>query len=105
MAGITFVRRKVDRAIDEDGQIRIHLDHAMEIAFVPIVTAPRLIGHVLDGETLVRRKRNVRQRPRATFLDCELKHRIEFFLRDHEWLSPFFVALPQWTRAWNFLLQ
>ncbi len=103
MTGITFVRREIDRAIDEDGQISIHLNHAVEIAFVPIVTAPRLIGHVLDGETLVRRKRNVRQRPGAAFLDRELKHGIELFLRNHERLPPFLVALPQRTVAGNFL--
>ena len=94
MTGITFVRREIDRAIDEDGQIGIHLNHAMEIAFVPIVTAPRLIAHVLDAETLVRRKRNVRQCPGAAFLDRELKHGIEFFLRNHKRLAPILVALP-----------
>src|SRR5882757_10342057 len=99
MTGITFVRREIDRPIDEDRQISIHLNHAMEITFVPIVAAPRLIGHVLDSETLVRRKRNVRQRPGAAFLDRELKHRIEFFLRNHKWLAPNFVALPQRTAS------
>src|SRR4029077_17170383 len=105
MTGITFVRREIDRTIDEDGQISIHLNHAMEIAFVPIVTAPRLISHVLDGETLVRRKRNARQRPRSTSLDCELKHGIEFFLRNHKRLPPFLVAFPQRTLPRNLSLQ
>src|SRR6476646_9928884 len=91
MTGITFVCRQIDRAIDEGWQIGIHLNYAMEIAFVPIVTAPRLIGHVLDSETLVRRKRHVGQRPSSAFLDRELKNRVEFFLRNHEWLSPFLV--------------
>src|SRR5436190_24071438 len=105
MTGITFVRREIDRAIDVVRQIGVHLNHAMEIAFVPIVSAPRLIGHVLDGETLVRRKRNVRPRPGAAFLDSELKHGIEFFLRNHKRLPPFLVALPQRTLAWNLCLQ
>ena len=89
------VRCEIDRPINVDRQISIHLNYAMEVAFVPIVTAPRLIGHVLDGETLVRRKRNVRQRPGAAFLDRELKHGIELRLRNHKRLSPFLVALPQ----------
>src|SRR5436189_2430522 len=105
MAGITLVRCKIDRAIDEDGEISVHLNYAVEISFVPIVTAPRLIGHVLNGETLVRRKRNVRQRPGAAFLDRELKHRIEFFLRNHKRFPPILVALPQRTLAWNLCLQ
>src|SRR5438874_8295060 len=99
MAGITFVCRKINRAIDEGGQISIHLNHAVEIAFVPIVTAPRLIGHVLDGETLGRWKRNVRQRSGAAFLYRKLKYRIEFFLRNHKRLPPLLVALPQGRTA------
>ena len=91
MTGITFVRREIDRAIDVDRQISIHLNHAVEIAFVPIVTAPRLIGHVLDGETLVRRKRNVRQRPGAAFLDRELKHRHRVFPSESQTAS----AIPR----------
>src|SRR3954451_7894666 len=71
----------------------------MEIAFVPVVPAPWLVGHVLDREALVRRKRNVRQRPGAAFLDCELKYGIEFFLRNQERLSPFLISLPQRVRA------
>src|SRR5436305_3709016 len=97
MAGVTFVRREIDGAIDVRWQIGIHLNHAVEIAFVPIVTPPWVIGHVLDGETLVRRKSNMRLRPGATFLDRRLKHGIEFFLGDHERLPPFLVALPQWV--------
>src|SRR5919204_2817008 len=100
MAGITFVRCQVDCAIDVDRQIGVDLNYAMEISFVPIVPAPWFIGHVLDRETLVRRQRNVRQSPGATFLDRELKHRIEFFLRDHKWFSPFLVALPQRPFSW-----
>src|SRR5439155_21518476 len=93
------VRREIDRAINEDWQTSIHLNHAVEIAFVPFVTAPRFIGHVLDGETFVRRKRDVRQRPGAAFLDCELKHGIEFFLPNYKRLSPILVALPQRTAS------
>src|SRR5438094_6764883 len=95
MTRITFVRGEIDRAIDVARQIGIYLNHTVEIALEPIVTAPRFIGHVLDGETLVRRKRNVRQRPGAALLDRELKDGIEFFFRDHERLAPHFVALPQ----------
>src|SRR6266480_389183 len=105
MTGITFVRREIDRPIDVRWQTGVHLNHAVEVAFVPIVSAPRLIGHVLNGETLVRRKRNVRQRPGAAFLDRRLKHGIEFFLRNHKRLSPILVALPQRTLAWNLCLQ
>src|SRR5260370_37573023 len=97
MTGITFVRREIDCAIDVGWQIGIHLNHAVEIAFVPIVTAPRLIGHILDRETLVRRKRHMRQRAGTTFLDRELKHGIELFLRNQKWLAPFLVALPEGT--------
>src|SRR5438094_8545761 len=97
MAGITFVRREIDRAIDVDGQIGIHLNYAVKIAFVPIVTAPRFIGHVLDDETLVRRKRHVRQRPGAAFLDRSLIHVIKFFLRHYKRLPPMLVTLPQRT--------
>ena len=43
MTGITFVRGEIDRAIDVDRQISVHLNHAVEIAFVPVVTAPRLV--------------------------------------------------------------
>ena len=46
MSGVTFVGGEVDRAIDEDRQIGVDLDEAVEIAFLPIVTAPRFIGHV-----------------------------------------------------------
>src|SRR5947207_14822268 len=105
MTGITFVRREIDRAIDVDGQISIHLNHAVKIASVPIVTAPRFVGHVLDGETFVRRKRNVRQGPGATFLNRELKHGIEFLSWNQKRLPPFLVALPERTVPRNFLFE
>ena len=103
MTRITFVRGEIDRAIDVDRQIGIHLNHTVEIAFVPIVTAPRFVGHVLNGETLVRRKRNMRQRAGTTFPDRSLKHRIELLFRNHKWLPPLLVAFPQRSADWRFV--
>jgi hypothetical protein len=50
MAGIAFVAGEVDRAIDVDRQVGVDLDQAAEVALVPVVAAPRLVGDVLDGE-------------------------------------------------------
>src|SRR6266705_589461 len=101
----TLIRREIDRAIDVDRQIGVHLNHTVKISLVPIVTAPRFIGHVLNDETLVRRKFNVRQSPGAAFLDRSLKHVIEFVFRNYNRLPPFLVTLPQGTVAWNFRLE
>ena len=43
----------------------------------------------------------MRQGAGPAFLDRELKHRIEFLLRNDERFSPLFVALPERSRARN----
>src|ERR1044071_2290706 len=101
MTWITLVRREIDCTIDVDRQIGVYLNDAMKIALVPIVTAPRLIGHVLDDETLFRWKCEMRQCPGAAFLNRRLKHRIEFFFRNDKRFSPGLVSLPKRTFAGN----
>src|SRR5206468_3630801 len=55
-----------------------------EAALVPVVAAPRFVGDVFDGERLVRRQREVLQRPRAASLDGGLEDRVELLLRNDE---------------------
>ena len=61
MSRVAFVAREVDRAVDVNRQIGIHLDQASIVALIPVVAAPRLVGDVFDGEAFVRRKRHVLQ--------------------------------------------
>ena len=56
MTRIAFVARQVDRAIDVDRQIGVDLDQALEVALIPVVAAPRLVGDVLDREALLHRQ-------------------------------------------------
>src|ERR1043166_5141240 len=97
MARITLMRREIDSAIDVAGQIGVHLNDAVEIALVPIVTAPWFIGHVFHREILVRRKGEMRLRPGPTFLDRQLEDGVEFVLGNDEGLPPLLVALPERT--------
>ena len=49
VAGIAFVTREVDGAVDVDRQVGIDLDQAPVVALVPVVAAPALAGDVFDA--------------------------------------------------------
>ena len=95
MARVALVAGEIDRAIDVDRQIGIDLDQAAEVALVPVVAAPRLVGDVLDGEVLAGRQRDVRQRALAARADRRLEHRVELLARNHERAAPRVVPLDQ----------
>ena len=82
MAGIALVAGEVDRAVDVDRQVGVDLDQAAEPALIPVVAAPRLVGHVLDGELFVGRQLHVRERSLAARLNGGLEHRVELVRRE-----------------------
>ena len=82
MPRISFVAREVDRAVDINRQIGVDLNQAAEVALVPVVPAPRLVGDVLDREPLVGGQRDVLHRAVAAGLDGGLKDRVELLARD-----------------------
>ena len=105
MARIAFVAGEVDRAIDVDRQVGVDLDQAAEVALVPVVAAPRLVGDVLDGEVLVRRQLDVRARALAAGADRGLEHRVELLARNHERAPPGVVPLDERIRFREALLE
>src|SRR5439155_5187720 len=105
MTGVALVRSQVDRPIDVDWQIGIHLDDAAIITLVPIVTAPWFIGDVFDAEIFARGQFDVRERAFATRLDGELKNRVQLFLGNHERLPPTLVTLQERSLTWKFRLK
>ena len=56
VTGITFVCGEIDCAINVNGQIGVHLNYTVVVAFVPVVAAPRFVGDVFDGESFIRRE-------------------------------------------------
>ena len=74
---IALVAGQIDGAVDVDRQVGVDLDQAAEVALVPVVAAPRFVGHVLDGELLAGRQRDVLARALAARLDGRLEHRVE----------------------------
>ena len=105
MAGIAFVRGQIDGAIDINRQIGVYLDDTAIISLVPIVTAPRFIGHVFDAEIFVRGQLDMRQRAFATRLDRELKHRVQLVLGNHERSAPILVTLQERSLTRKFRLE
>ena len=95
MSRVAFVAREVDRAVDVNRQIGIHLDQASIVALIPVVAAPRLVGDVFDGEAFVRRKRHVLQGSLTARRDRGLKYRVELLARNHERPPPGVVARGQ----------
>src|SRR5207244_1628491 len=83
----------IDGAVDEDRQIGIDLNQTAVAALIPVVSAPRLVVHVLDGEALAVRQRHVRERARAATLDRLPEYGFELLARDDELLPIGFVAL------------
>jgi hypothetical protein len=78
------VAGEVDRPVDEDRQVRVDLDQAVEVSLVPVVAAPRLAGHVLDHEALIRRQLDVLERPPPALVDGGLEDRVEPVAGDDE---------------------
>ena len=105
MAGITFMRSKVNRAIDIDRQIGIDLDNTAKISLVPIVAAPRFIGDVFDTEIFLGRQLDMRERAFATSLDRELKHRVQLVFGNHKCSPPILVTLQERSLTWKFRLE
>ena len=87
MPGIALVTGEIDRAVDEDRQVRVDLDQAVKVALIPVVAAPRLAGDVLDRE-LSRRPAAAGARAvrRAALRDRRLEDRVELVARDDELL-------------------
>ena len=94
--GIALVVGKVDRPVDEDRQVGVHLDHAAVVA-VPVVAAPRLAGHVLDREALRRGQLHVGHRPAPALGDRELEDLAETVARDDELFSEGFNTIDERT--------
>ena len=82
VAGVALVRGQVDGAVDEDGQVRVDLDQALQIALVPVVATPGLARHVFQRERLFGRHLQLRGGAPARFRDGSLEYRVEFFLRE-----------------------
>src|SRR5262245_10921271 len=99
MPWISLVAREVDRAIDGDRQFDVDLNDAGVTALVPVVGAPRLALHVLDGELLLRRQREVLQRPSAAAVDGRTKDGIDLVGRNHELVSEGRIPFEQ--RSWS----
>jgi hypothetical protein len=70
----SLVAREVDRAIDVDRQIGVHLDQAAVRCPDTSCSRSTACPYVLDGEGLVRGKLHVRQRPLAAFRDGAVEH-------------------------------
>src|SRR5207302_4841620 len=95
MAGIPFVTREIDRAIDVDREVRVHLNEAAVSALIPVVAAPRLVPHVLDREALLWRQLHVPQRAPAPLGDRAIEHRRHAVGWDHEPLTERLVAIGE----------
>ena len=77
MAGVALVTRQIDRTVDIDRQVGVDLDQTAEVALIPVVAAPRLVSHVLDGEALTDGQLDVFQRPPPALGDGRLEHLVE----------------------------
>ena len=99
MAGIALVAGEIDRAIDRDRQIRVDLDHAGEVALVPVVGAPRFAGDVLDGERLAARERQMLDGAGAAALDRGAEHGVDLVARNHVSVPERRVAIDERARA------
>src|SRR5258708_34299415 len=102
MAWVTFMCSQINRAIDIDAQIGIHLDDSAIIPFVPVVAAPRFVSYVFDAEIFVGRQLDVRESALATCLDRKLKHSVQFVLGKHKRSPPILVPLQEWSLARKF---
>src|SRR5688572_19079322 len=101
MSGVTLVTRQVDRTIDIDRQIDIHLNQAAVISLIPVVTAPRLSSDVLDLERFPLRQRRMFHGPLAASPNGCLKHGIEFVRRNDELPPVRLVALDGGPCSWK----
>src|SRR5437762_14068134 len=95
MSRIAFMAGKIDRALDVDRQVGVHLDDAAIISLVPVVAAPALLRHVLDGEALARWKLDVLQRAAPAPIDGGLEHAVQPIGRDDELFAELLVALDE----------
>ena len=97
--------RQINRAIDIDRQIGIHLNDAVIIPLVPIIAAPRFIGDVFNAEIFIGRQFDVGERAFATRFDRELKHSVQLVLGNHERLPPLLVTLQERSVTGKFRLE
>ena len=90
---------EIDRAIDEDRQLGVDLDQAVEPALVPVVAAPGLPGDVFQLELLARGKRQMRDRARAALGDRGLEHDVKLVARNNHPLTKRLDAIRQSARS------
>ena len=105
MARIAFVAREIDRAVDVNRQIGVDLDQAPKVALIPVVAAPRLAGHVLDGEPLVRRQIDMAHRALTAAPDRFLEDAIDARFGNDERLLVPVVTFDQRAVARQFGLE
>src|SRR6476620_654755 len=99
MARVALVTGEIDGTIDVDRQARVDLDDAVVFALVPVVTAPRLVGDVLDDELLVRWQRDALASASLSLGDRSLEYGIEPFGWYDELISVAHVALGHGSAA------
>src|SRR5688572_24503075 len=99
MAGIAFVAREIDCPVDVNRQVGVDLNEAAVAALVVVVTAPRLVRDVFDGEALAFRQPNVLQSTAAALTDRRVEHTTELIGRDHKTRSEPVVALDERAAA------
>ena len=92
---IALVTAEIHGPMDENGQVRVHLDQALRVALIPVVAGPGLVVHVLQREAFVRRQVHVGQRATATLGDGGLEDLRQLLLRDDELASEILHALGQ----------
>src|SRR6185312_9391840 len=83
---ISLVAGEVHRTVDEDRQVRVDLDEAVEAALVPVVAAPRLVGDVLDDEAFAGRQLDMLRRTPPAFGDRRVEHGVQLLARNDETL-------------------
>ena len=86
---------QVDRPVDEDGEVEVHLDQAVVVPLVPVVGVPGGALHVFEVEALTGRQRHVGQRARAARGDRGLEHGVDLRCRDRHAVAKALVALGQ----------
>jgi hypothetical protein len=72
-AWIAFMAREREGAIDRDPVREDHLQHAAIPAVVPAVPIPRAAGHILDPDSVARRKGHVFDGARTTLAESALE--------------------------------
>jgi hypothetical protein len=105
VAGIAFVAGEIHGAIDVNGQIGIDLDQAPEVALIPVVAAPGLVGDVLDREAFRAWKPDVGERPFAAAVNRGLEDGVDLVARNHEPPAELVVARHQRAAAGKALFE